>query len=361
MKRVLSLWMLCALPSLASAQVDELQRALDSARVALDIPGASVAVILPDGTLWSGGSGVANGGGTPVSSDMLFEIGSITKTFTSALVLSLAAEGRLGLDDPLARWLPDFPNAEGVTIRHLLQHTSGLHDYTDNPEYIPALRADFARVWTPEDSYAYMQAPYFAPGDGWHYSNANYLLLGQIAEEAGGESYDVLLRSRLLEPQGLARTFYAPREEASGPRAHAFLDINGDGRAEDLTSLVATTSFITAAGAAGAIVSTAEDLARWLRKLHEGAVVGGEWFDAMTRWVERGDGMQYGLGVLRYTPGDVELLGHKGNTVGFSASAWHAPELDVTVAVLTNAHLVDVTPMALALIEVARKSSETRP
>lgn len=339
---------------LTNADVPALQEALDSMRATLDVPGASVAVILADGRLWRGVSGVANGAGEPVSPEMLFDVGSITKTFTSALVLNLAAAGVLELGGPLTKWLPDFPNGEGVTIRQLLQHTSGLHNYSENPEYIPALRSDFTRVWTPEDSYAYMQEPYFAPGEGWHYSNANYQLLGQVVERATGESYAAQLRSRILEPHGLEQTFHEAGEEVRGRRAHAFVDINGDGRPEDLTSLVPTTSFVTAAGAAGAIVSTAADLARWARSLYQGEVVRGEWFEALTDWVERGDGMQYGLGVIRYTPADEALFGHKGNTVGYSASVWHAPDAGVTVAVLTNAHLMDVTPIARALLERAR-------
>jgi len=337
-----------------AAEATALQETLDSVRAALDVPGASVAVIVADGRIWLGASGIANGAGEAVSSEMLFDVGSITKTFTSALVLDLAAAGVLELEDPLTKWLPDFPNADGVTIRQLLQHTSGLHNYSENPEYIPALRSDFTRVWTPEDSYAYMQEPYFAPREGWHYSNANYQLLGQVVERTTGESYAAQLRTRILEPNGLEQTFHEAGEEVRGRRAHAFVDINGDGRPEDLTSLVPTTSFVTSAGAAGAIVTTAADLARWARSLYQGEVARGEWFEALTDWVERGDGMQYGLGVIRYTPDDQPLFGHKGNTVGYSASVWHAPGAGVTVAVLTNAHLVDVTPIARVLLERAR-------
>lgn len=337
-------------PSTAALDTISLRRTLDSMRVAMDIPGASVALVLADGQTWTAASGVATGMGTAVSTDMLFEIGSITKTFVAALVLDLAATGALSLDGPLSRWVPDFSHAEGVTLRHLLQHTSGLHNYSENPEYIPALRSDFTRVWRPEDSYRFMKEPYFPPGEGWRYSSANYLLLGQVVERATGEPFARVLRRRLLEPQALPQTFFAATEDVRGDRAHAFLDINGDGKPEDFTSLVPNTSFITAAGSAGAIVSTASDLARFAHALYRGEVVRERWFAEMTRSVERGDGMRYGLGVIQYAPDGEELRGHKGNTVGYSAAVWHAVRPGVTVAVLTNKHAEDVTPLARAFL-----------
>ena len=339
-----------ALPSSATIDTASLRRTVDSIRVATDIPGASVALVLADGRTWAAASGVATGAGAPVSTDMVFEIGSVTKTFVAALVLDLAAAGVLSLDDPLSRWVPGFPHADGVTIRHLLQHTSGLHNYAETAGYIPALRSDFTRRWTPEDSYRFMKDPYFRPGEGWHYSNANYLLLGQVVEAATGKQFAAVLRSRLLEPQGLTGTFYGATEEVAADVAHAFLDINGDGKAEDLTSLVPNTSFITAAGAAGAIVATASDVARFAHALFTGQIVRGPWFDEMRRSVERGDGSRHGLGFIHYTRDDVELLGHKGNTAGYSAAMWHDVRLGATVVVLTNKHAADVTPLARALL-----------
>lgn len=338
------------LSSASALDTGSLRRVLDSARVAADIPGASVALVLADGRTWTAGSGVATGAETPVSSDMVFEIGSITKTFVAALVLDLAAAGVLSLDDPLSRWVPGFPHSEGVTIRHLLQHTSGLHNYAESAEYVPALRSDFTRRWKPEDSYRFMKDPYFRPGEGWKYSNANYLLLGQVVEAATSEPFAAVLRRRLLEPQGLTRTFFAATEEVSAVVAHAFLDINGDGKPEDLTALVPNTSFITAAGTAGAIMATASDVARFAHALFRGEIVRGERFEEMRRSVDRGDGSRHGLGFIHYKQNDVELLGHKGNSAGYSAALWHDPRLGATVVVLTNKHAADVTPLARALL-----------
>jgi D-alanyl-D-alanine carboxypeptidase len=325
---------------------------LDSMRTERKITGAATTVILSDGSIWNGTSGEA-ARGVPVTAETLFEMGSITKTFTAALVLSFVADGVLALDDSLSRWMPDFPNATGVTIRQLLQHTSGLFNYSENPEYIPALRADFSRVWKPEDSFAYMQEPYFPPGEGWHYSNANYLLLGLVCEALAGEAFPALMRARVLTPQGLTHTYFLPDEATSGPMAHAFIDINNDGTPEDISMLVTMTPFITAAWSAGALVATAEDLALWMRAYCTGEVVGPELFTQVTRWVERGDGMEYGLGLIRKPHGDGYIYGHKGNSAGYSASAWHSPATGVTVALLTNGHAIDVTPIALELLDAA--------
>jgi D-alanyl-D-alanine carboxypeptidase len=339
----------------AAAEPDTMRLAavLDSLRAHKRIPGVSVCLILPDGGTWHGTSGEA-WSATPVTSATLFEIGSITKTFTAALVMSLVSEDRLSLDDSLRHWLPEFPHAAGVTVRHLLQHTSGLYNYAENPDYIPALRADFSRVWKPADSFAFMKDPYFAPGRGWHYSNANYLLLGLIAENVTKGQFSVELRRRLLVPRQLHSTFFRPDESPDGVMAHAFVDINNDGNAEDLSALVGMTSFITAAWSAGALVATAPDLARWMRAYATGDVSGKELYPEMTRWIDRGDGMQYGFGLIR-KPDDRlgTLLGHKGNTAGFSATAWHAVDRGMTIAVLTNLNGIDVTPIALALVTTA--------
>ena len=253
--------------------------------------------------------------------------------------------------------MPDFPHAAGVTIRHLLQHTSGLFNYSEHPDYIPALRADFTKVWKPEDSFAYMKEPYFAPGEGWHYSNANYLLLGLVCEKTAGAPFHTLLRARVLDPLELKHTYFRPDEAASGPLAHAFIDINNDGSPEDISMFVAMTPFITAAWSAGALVATAEDLARWTRAFCSGEAVRGELFVELTRWVDRGDGMEYGLGLIRKPHGDGHIYGHKGNSAGYSASTWHAPAAGITVSVLSNGHAVDVTPIAEALLEAATVSA----
>jgi CubicO group peptidase (beta-lactamase class C family) len=135
--------------------------------------------------------------------------------------------------------------------------------------------------------------------------------------------------------------------------AHAYIDINDDGTPEDVTAMVQLTAFITAAWSAGAVAATASDLATWIRAYARGEVARGPLFEDMTRWVDRGDGSYYGMGLIKKQHGDRTILGHRGASAGFSASAWHAPDVNITVVVLTNGHLKDVDPIAFALFDAA--------
>jgi len=337
--------------AVGSIQVDaRLQAILDSARSALDAPGASAAVMLPGGRMWTGVSGIA-APGHPVTAMTVFELGSVTKTYTAALTLLLVEEGRLSLDASLAQWFPELPDADQVTVRQLLNHTSGLHDPAQEPDYVPALLAQPARVWTVPDLLARMKEPYHPPGEGWHYTNTGYHLAGKILEAVTGDSLPALTRRRLFVPHGFARSYFGGREPVPEPRAHAFIDINDDGTLEDVSALIPSTAFLTAAGAAGALLSTAADAAGFMRALHAGDVLAAASRMELTRWVDRPDGNRHGLGVLRIAMDGVTLLGHKGNSAGFSAAVFHVPDVDVTIAVLTNRHATDVTPVVRALLE----------
>jgi D-alanyl-D-alanine carboxypeptidase len=353
MMRPTAILVAALVPALARAQEAALQHTLDSLRTALGAHGASAAVVFPDGRLWAGASGEAHAG-APVTDSTRFEIGSITKTFTAALVLRLAQEGRLRPDDTLARWVPDFPGAAGITLRQLLNHTSGLADVFQHPRYIPSVLRDPARRWRPADAFALLGEPHFAPGAGWRYSNTGYLLLGLVIERASGRSVSAALRGRLLEPLALRHTVFEAEEERGGPRAHAFVDFDRNGTADDLSVLMPPTALHTSAFTAGAMTSTGQDLARWLHALHTGGVVDSARYAEMTQLVERPDGHRYGLGVLVVGRGAEALYGHAGNSTGFSAAAFHSRADRVTVAILTNAHAQPMLAAARALLVMAR-------
>ncbi|MGH7587717.1 MAG: serine hydrolase [Gemmatimonadota bacterium] len=347
-------WEFLVAPTGLKAQPDttRLGQTLHTLCVTQHVPGASAALILADESLWTGTCGIAAQDSTPVRPDHVFEIGSITKTYTAALILDLVSDGSIGLDDPVAPLLPEIPHLDGVTLRNLLQQTSGLFDFTDHPSYLPALRSDFGRTWNaPELLERFGGPPVSAPGERWDYSNTNYHVLGLIAEKVTGQDVDHALHERVLDPPGLRHTFFAAADSVTASAAHAFLDINGDGQPEDLTALVSNTSFLTAAWTSGAIMATAADAARWLRSFAKGEFLKGSLYGELTSWRERGDGMEYGLGLIRDPRGAMDLVGHEGNSAGFSASAWHAMDEDVTVVVLTNKHAANVTPIAVTLLE----------
>jgi D-alanyl-D-alanine carboxypeptidase len=337
-----------------------LEQVLDEERSRLGVTGTGAAVVFPDGTLWSAGSGLA-GPERPAEASTAFELGSVTKTYTAALVLLLVAEGRIDLHDPLARWHAEIAGAERITVRHLLNHTHGLHDPLQEPDYVPSVLQEPTRAWTLDDILTRMQAPLSEPGEAWRYSNTGFHLLGDIIEQVTDSTLDVVVRTRLLAPLGLTDTWYGPQDPEGASLAAAYIDPNGSGSPQPVSLLMPWTAFRTSAGPAGAMVSTAPDAARWLHALVTGRVLPPAQWEQMTSWVDRPDGNRYGSGLLRLEREQGPLIGHKGNSAGYSASLFHEPATGLTVAVLTNAHAIDVTPVVLALLEAASGPERDRP
>lgn len=335
-------------PAVPPATAARLDRALARAQKALLLPGVAATVIFADGATWTGALGMADvAAGRPVTAETPFAAASVTKTFTSALVLRYVDRGLLALDDPLARWLPDWPNARKITVRMLLGHTSGIPDYFRNPKLDLALNRDKMRAWTAAEVLeGYVpKGAVFPPGTGWSYSNTNYLLLGEIAAAVGGAPWEELAQRELLAPLGLDSTYVQAIEEPPVPPALAYRIIDGfrgptPEVRTDGSTVVPFRSVVTAAGAAGAVASTTGDLARWARALYGGTTV----LSAATRremltFVKAyayGLGTSYGLGVSRVRFDGHSAWGHTGALVGTRAAIRHFPKEKVTIAVLFN-------------------------
>jgi D-alanyl-D-alanine carboxypeptidase len=341
-------------PVRSSAATEEaLQAILEASRADLAAPGAAASVVFADGRVWVGASGIGrpNEATTP---EMAFELGSVTKTYTAALVLQLVADGRMALDDPLARWYPGLSGAAEITVEQLLNHTHGLHDPLQEPDFIPAILQNPGKQWALSDVLTRMRSPHFSPGEGWRYSNTGYHLLGAIIEAVTDSTFSDVLYGRVLGPLGLESTWYGPTDPEGRPLAAAYIDPSGSGTPQPVSLMMPWTAFRSSAGPAGAVVASASDAARWLHALATGGVLGDREWQRMTSWVDRPDGHRYGLGLLRLEGGETPLIGHKGNSAGYSASVFHDSAIGITVAVLTNAHAVDVTPIGLSLLETAR-------
>jgi D-alanyl-D-alanine carboxypeptidase len=335
-----------------------LQVVLDSARTALGMPGASAAVVFPDGNLWEGASGVASPG-IPASPATAFELGSITKTYTAAVVLQLNGEGRIRVEDPVASWFPGLPGVDGITVGQLLNHTHGLHDPLQEPDFVPAVLQEPTKVWTLGDVLVRMGAPHFEPGAGWRYSNTGFHLLGAIVEAVTDSIFTEVLEARLFKSLGLEGSWYGMEDPPGAPLAAAYIDPSGSGTAQPVSLLMPWTAFRSSAGPAGAVVSTAGDAARFIHGLSTGSVLPEAAWRQMTTWVDRPDGNRYGLGLLQIEEEGVVLLGHKGNSAGYSASAFHDPSSGLTAVVLTNGHSLDVTPMVTALLRAGAALGRT--
>jgi D-alanyl-D-alanine carboxypeptidase len=317
-----------------------LQGLSDSLADAWDVPGLVVAV-RPSGEdpniVASGRADL--GSGRRMTTLDRFRVGSLTKPMVAIVILQLADEGRLALDDPLARFLPTIlPDGDRITLRQLLNHTSGIFDYTDDPTFLSAVLANPARVWTPQELIALGAAMprLFAPGaaDRWDYSNTNYLLLGLVAEAAGGQPIATLLRTRVFERVGMASTYYGETPSLLGPFAQGYVDLNG------INNLaVGTLVSPTTAGAAGAVVSTAGDLLLFVEALAAGTLVSPASHAALLTTVPAsrvrlpGESFDigYGLGVL---VGD-GWIGHDGAVPGYETQASSKAGVG-TVVVLVN-------------------------
>jgi D-alanyl-D-alanine carboxypeptidase len=322
----------------------ELQDALDAGLEAHGGKGFSVAVIMSDGAKWVGVSGVSHGT-TPVTPDMPFAAGSITKTWTAATILELAEEEVLSLEDPLSAWLPAYPNVDStITIRQLLSHTGGVYNFTDHPDYWQEIVWDDpGRTWAPEETIStFLLEPYFPKGTDWHYSNSGYALLRMIITEATGSEISTEYRNRFWDPLGLDRTVLSPEEELPENTAHGWWDLDGDGNYDDFAS-VPRTAF--SSGTGGQVFSTAEDLADWARALyHERSVLDEQSFNAMTtfRPVDMPEEpllAGYGLGAVRFNPelfNDLEVWGMGGNAPGYAAGSFYLPDYGVSLGFADN-------------------------
>jgi D-alanyl-D-alanine carboxypeptidase len=355
-------------PSATPATRRALQARLDQLRERYGIPGISVTILFPDGSSWQGVSGLADvERKTPVTSSTSFAIASVSKTFTAALVMTLAQTGKIGLDEPVRLYLPELKKVDGaITVRQLLDHTSGLRDYFFHPAIDHLLLTDPGRRWDAAMSMKYVGKPYFKPGKGWHYSNTNYLVLGLLAERVGGAPLGEQIRSRFLDPLGLRHTWYQPAEAPTSVGAHGYRFKSAAKQApaidlSDGSPFMPFTSVVTAAGGAGGIASTSADLARWARALYGGGVLSQVSVDAMIGDVASTapykPRVPYGLGVQRLDIDGALSLGHSGRLLGFRSDVRWLPDEDIAIAVLTNQSRTDPGIVVRALLKIARQET----
>ena len=351
------------LPPLTPATRIALQARLDQLRLRYGIPGISVSILFPGGARWIGTSGLADvATGEPVTASTGFAVASITKTFTSALVLALVEDGRIDLDATVRTYLPDLkPVGPMITVRQLLDHTSGLRDYFFHARIDQMLLEKRGARWDLARVTRFIGKPYFQPGKGWHYSNTNYLVLGVLAETVGGASLEDQFRDRFFEPLGLRDTWY--QLEATPPsfvaHGYRFAAAGPDATPIDLTdgsAIVPFTSVVTAAAGAGGIASSASDLSRWARALYGGDVLGPQARSALvdpsaTRRFK--PSVPYGLGAQVIDIDGRRTYGHSGRLLGFRAALRYLPDHDLSIAVVTNQSRADPAVILRALLKIA--------
>jgi D-alanyl-D-alanine carboxypeptidase len=315
----------------------KLQQALDRL-VAAGVPGAVALVRVNDQTLrLTSGEGNLQPR-TPMRPGDRFRIASLTKSFVATLVLQLASAGRLALNDTVERWLPGVvPNGHAITVRQLLNMTSGLFDYLEDgdPTVLkPYLDGHFAYTWKPRQlvEIAVSHEPEFAPGAGWSYCNTCYALLGLIVEKATGHPLASELRGRIFAPLRLRGTTFDTTPQIAGPHARAY-ELVGN-KLQDVSRVSPSFGW-----AAGAIVSTADDVARFYRALLSGRLLDPGLLRAMETTVgarELGAGTRYGLGLARVPLPCGAAWGHQGGTAGYQAWALNSKDGTRQIVVLAN-------------------------
>jgi D-alanyl-D-alanine carboxypeptidase len=338
---------------------------LERLRAKYGIPGISASILFADGSVWHGAAGVADvAAKRKVTDATAFPVASVSKTFTAALILALAEDGQLDLDTSVRSYLPTLGIPRAITVRQLLDHTSGLRDFYFHPRIDKDLLTKPARVWDAARSLTYVGKPYGKPGQTWHYSNTNYLILGLVAEAVGGASMAEQLRARFFTPLGLDGTFYQAAEKPKGPmvRSYRFVGTDPKLRAIDLsdgTAVVPFTSVVTAAGAAGSIASTSGDLARWARALYGGTLLApatrAQMVGEVLRTAPYKPAVAYGLGVQSVTIAGHPTLGHSGRFLGARGAIRWLTDERMAIAVVTNQSRSDTNVVLADLLKVALK------
>jgi len=324
----------------ANARTAALQKELDGF-VALGLPGAILFARNGSATMrLAGGIGdVAHK--TPMKANDHYKIASLTKTYTAAVVLQLVAEGKLRLGDSIERWVPGLvPNGRKITIRQLLNHTSGLAEFDSDPRYLkPYLSGNFGFYWAPRKlvQMGVSHPPLFPPGvtKTTHYANTNYVLLGLAVEAATGNSIGAQLRTRIFGPLHLDETSYQTKPGLPSPYAHGYL-VLGKPPATDVTGLSPSLS-----PASGAIVSTAEDVADFYRALLSGQVVRPDLLRAMKTTTLTGKpvdivGQRYGLGLELFPTSCGDALGHNGVVPGYMTYAFSSTDGSRQAVLMVN-------------------------
>lgn len=344
-------WMaLAALPAVAETPTEKAD-ALLNGLIKTDDPGVAVLVAQNGKILFEKGYGLANREhNVPIIPQTTFRIGSITKQFTAAAILKLQEEGKLGVDDKLSKYIPDFPRGDEITLRELLTHTSGIHSYTDEPDF----ESRVTKATTTEAIIEEMRKyPYdFDPRTKWSYDNSGYVLLGYIVEKVSGQSYGDFLWENFFQPLGMThtgvyRTHLGLPHEALGYS----LDTNGYTRALNWD--------MSWAFGCGALYSTVEDLYRWNEGIFNERVLDAAslkmaftpvtwkerqvksrsgWFIFRVHWTtETSHEHDYGFGwVITHYRG-LREISHDGYLDGFYTMLLRIPDEKLTVAVLTNA------------------------
>ena len=337
------------------------QTVVEAAVKQLKVPGAMVLLRTPQGNFNAGVGTTELGVHIPPAANTHFRIASNTKTMTGALIVLLAQDGKLKLSDPVSTYIPDVPDGENITVAQLLKMRSGIYGYTADPALAAAMDANPGKAWTPQEvlAIAFRHPPQFAPDASYEYSNTNYALLGLIAEKVGGRPLAQQFADRLFGPVGLTQTSLPAADDTSmpAPYSHGYMyggsfyaladdpypaDMQAAAQAGTLQPVDYTKQNSSYATAAGGAISTADDLATWMKALVSGKVFNADYHQQWLTSLQpedpaAPDGQKYGYGISyqRFGP-NAAMFYHGGELPGFNSFMGYDPDNDVALVIWTN-------------------------
>jgi D-alanyl-D-alanine carboxypeptidase len=362
-------------PGLKPIDPAALQAIVEGAAKELLLPGAMVLLQTPQGNFAFGYGTTELGLSDPPRAETHFRAASNTKTMTAAVIVKLVQEGKLSFDDPISKYVRGVPNGGKTSIRQLMKMRSGLYNYTNAPELAESLDHDPDKAWTMDEvlDMAFERPPHFAPGANFEYNNTNYVLLGLAAEEIEGRPLTDIFHDRLFEPLGMKNTVLplSTSNSIPEPYSHGYLyggssyalvdapypdDLQAAAKAGTLKPNDDTWQNPSPYFAAGGIISTADDLATWMR-----ALVGGKVFNAdyQRQWLDSPEaedannpnGQKYGYGIAVIAFGPNKIYFHGGEMPGYQSFMGYDRQNDVTLIVWTSLTLsVDGKPTANTLM-----------
>ncbi|MGW2492071.1 serine hydrolase domain-containing protein [Streptomyces sp. NPDC001606] len=324
--------------ALTPAVANQLDAAVQRVMRQASIPGVTVGIWTPGQPSYVRSFGVADkSDGQPMAPDMFMRIGSETKMFTVSALLQLVDRGKVGLDDPIGRYVAGVPNGDRITLRQLAEMRSGLFNYSEDPDFDKALTSAPQKPFTPQQllDYAFKHPVMFEPGAKFFYSNTNLILLGLVVEKESGQHIEDYIRQHILEPAGMKDTLFPTGSEFPTPHAQGYTLQTANGKEADSADWNPSWAW-----AAGAMISTLDDLHTWAPTVATGQFPDGTRMISTASQEQRlmtlpagpFKGAGYGLGIF-----DVRgWIGHNGSLPGYEALTVYLPSTRTTLVVLCN-------------------------
>jgi D-alanyl-D-alanine carboxypeptidase len=317
---------------MSDAVTQRLDAAVNQAMAAVSVPGAIIGVWGPDGS-YVRAVGVADmATGAPMKTDFYHRIGSQTKTFTATGVLQLADQGKVGLDDPIAKYIDGVPDGDKITLRQLLRMQSGLFNYSESPAFQEAMFADPRTPFSPQEllGFAFAEPNVFPSGEGFLYCNTNYILLGLVVEKVSGQPLQDYIRDHILTPLGMSHTSFPTTNAFPEPHAQGYTVQTDDGKEATATDWDPSWGW-----AAGAMISTLDDMHIWAPALATGKLLTPK-LQAERLQTVGAPGLPpqdgYGLGIFNLGG----WIGHNGSLPGYQTVAVYLPEKQISMVILIN-------------------------